>query len=143
MPLVVVPGIIPTLVAGATKVGVVRVVVGGVVTYLLGTEVIARFIPGTDASIEDLEQDIKDLGLDIIEEGSEFVFTGFLNTVEYVGPAVIKGLERTYEAVRNSLRGNEVNTITAGTIVILTIITAIFLRSAVQVAGATVFNDSI
>ena len=86
---------------------------------------------------------IDDLLIEPLEEGVNIVFTEFLNTVEYLGPAIIRGVGRTYDSLRNVLRGNEVNTITAGTIIVLTIGMAVFLRNAVQVAGATVFNDSI
>ena len=57
-------------VAGSTA---TRYVIGGVVTYVIGTEIIGSFSEGADDRIKDFEDGLKEDGINVLEGFGEGV----------------------------------------------------------------------
>ena len=96
-------------VAGSTA---TRYVIGGVVTYVIGTEIIGSFSEGADDRIKDFEDGLKEDGINVLAGFGE----GLLQVAEYGGVAIQKGVGLTYNELRKSLLENTADTFTALTI---------------------------
>ena len=83
--------------------------------------------------------ELASIGIDVVEDTAESVATGIGEAVpeiiERVGPAVIKGINNTVNALRNELRGSEVKVLTTFMIFIVGYTTAVYLLSWVRGAG--------
>ena len=109
-------------VAGST---VTRYVIGGAVTYVVGTEVIGSFWEGADEEIEGFEKALKESGADVVQGFAE----GTMQILEYGGVAVKKGVDLTYNEIRKSVLEDTANTFTKITIGAIVILSAVKLFS--------------
>ena len=82
-------------------------------------------------------------GTDVLDEGMDVTGGFILEAIEKGGPALLTGIENTFIALRETVRGREVGFITAFTVIVLTILTARFLWNTSLTAGRTIFDDSI
>ena len=82
-------------------------------------------------------------GTTIIDGGIDVTGGFILEAIEKGGPALLTGIENTFIALRDTVKGREVGFITAFTVLVLTILTARFLWNTSATAGRTIFDDSI
>ena len=82
-------------------------------------------------------------GTNVIDGGIDVTGGFILEAIEKGGPAILTGIENTFIALRETVRGREVGFITAFTVLVLTILTARFLWNTSATAGRTIFDDSI
>jgi hypothetical protein len=125
------PIIVPIItgLAGST---VVRVVIGGVVTYVAGTEVVGYIDEKLGDKIDEVEAEFKEAGATIISETVEELGDLSLSFIRGVIPAIIDGAKAGYDAIRDGFRGKEPETIAALTISVLVIIAALTLLHEVR-----------
>jgi len=122
-------GVFPAIggTAGAVTGFIVRkkvwiTVTGAVMTgFYIGTELYEMAF-GQEAA-DELTQDLKDLGFEIVDE----IGDAALAFVEGFGGAVITGLDNTYDAVRDRLRGHEPDVIAGIVVAALAVGTVLFL----------------
>jgi len=113
--------------AGST---VVRVVVGGTVVYLLGKQVAGEVNEDIGEKIEDFENAIVEAGGNVIVgAGAEF-----LDIIEGLGGAIVRGVDGAYDAVRDKLRGKEPDVIAGLVIASLSIMTVVYLYHSAKYA---------
>ena len=105
----------PWFVPVASLVGstVVRRIVAGGVIYLVGTEVVGEVSDTADERITDLENQLKEVGGDIISDTATAVGGFTLDVVRGLGSAVVDGVDGAYDALREKLRGKEPDVIAA------------------------------
>jgi hypothetical protein len=84
-----------------------------------------------------------EVGTNIVGGGIDVTGGFILEAIERGGPAILTGVENTFIALRETIRGREVNWITVFTVVVISILTARFLWNASRTAGMTIFDDSI
>lgn len=82
-------------------------------------------------------------GTNVLNGGIDVTGGFILEAIEKGGPALLTGIENTFIALRETVRGREVGFITAFTVIALTILTARFLWNTSATAGRTIFDDSI
>tara|TARA_R100000963_G_C4603069_1_gene76086 strand:+ start:240 stop:668 length:429 start_codon:yes stop_codon:yes gene_type:complete len=125
------PIIVP-IIAGLAGSTVVRVVIGGVVTYVAGTEVVGYIDEKLGDKIDEVEAEFKEAGATIISETVEELGDLSLSFIRGVIPAIIDGAKAGYDAIREGFRGKEPETIAALTISVLVIIAALTLLHEVR-----------
>tara|TARA_R110002012_G_scaffold122334_2_gene272334 strand:+ start:1834 stop:2292 length:459 start_codon:yes stop_codon:yes gene_type:complete len=86
---------------------------------------------------------LREAGVDVLEDGVEFTASVVIETIEKAGPAFLTGVENTFIALRESMRGREVNWLTFFTVTVLVILAGRFLWNTSRTAGRTIFDDSI
>ena len=105
------PWLVP--VAAIAKSTVVRYIVGGTVTYFVGTEIVGQLDESIGENIEDLEQTLVSEGGTIVAGVAERVGGLTLEVVRGFGSAVVDGVDGAYDALREKLRGKEPDVIAA------------------------------
>lgn len=122
---------------------VARYAVGGVITYVVGKEVVAVVNQEAGESIEDVENSILDAGADAIEDGLGQLGDALVDTVGSIGslslqflegaiPAIINGIDKGYDVVRDKLKGKEPDVIAGFTIGALSFLTVVYLYQSVK-----------
>lgn len=129
------PVFVPVLagIAGST---VVRYAVGGVITYVVGKEVVASVNEDAGETVEDIEDAIIGAGGTILSGAATELGSLSLTFVEGFGSAVITGIERAYDTVRDKLRGKEDDVIAGFTVGFMAILTLVFLYQSAKKGGA-------
>ena len=129
------PVIAPVLagIAGST---VVRYVVAGTVTYFVGKEIVASVNEDAGENIDDIENAIIAAGGTILSGAASELGSLSLDFVEGFGSAVITGIERAYDTVREKLRGKEDDVIAGFTVGFMAILTLVFLYQSAKKGGA-------
>ena len=129
------PVIAPVLagIAGST---VVRYVVAGTVTYFVGKEIVASVTEDAGENIDDIENAIIAAGGTILSGAASELGSLSLDFVEGFGSAVITGIERAYDTVREKLRGKEDDVIAGFTVGFMAILTLVFLYQSAKKGGA-------
>ena len=129
------PVFVPVLagIAGST---VVRYAVGGVITYVVGKEVVASVNEDAGETVEDIEDAIIGAGGTILSGAATELGSLSLTFVEGFGSAVITGIERAYDTVREKLRGKEDDVIAGFTVGFMAILTLVFLYQSAKKGGA-------
>ena len=118
------PAFIP-FVAGLAGSTVVRYVVGGVVVYVAGTEVVGRFSEDADDKIEAFEAELMGIGANIVDRFGE----GIVEVIEFGGVAAMKGGKLAYMEGRKAFLENTKEASFALTIGGLTILSFVWLYS--------------
>jgi hypothetical protein len=129
------PVFVPVLagIAGST---VVRYAVAGTVTYFVGKEVVASVNEDAGETVDDIEDAIIGAGGTILSGAATELGSLSLTFVEGFGSAVITGIERAYDTVREKLRGKEDDVIAGFTVGFLAILTIVFLYQSAKKGGA-------
>jgi hypothetical protein len=129
------PVFVPVLasIAGST---IVRYTVGGVVTYVVGKQIVASVNEDAGETIDDLEDTLVEAGATILDGAATELGSLSLTFVEGFGSAVITGIERAYDTVREKLRGKEDDVIAGFTVGFLAILTIVFLYQSAKKGGA-------
>ena len=129
------PVFVPVLagIAGST---VVRYTVAGAVTYFVGKEVVASVNEDAGETVEDIEDAIIGAGGSILSGAASELGSLSLDFVEGFGSAVITGIERAYDTVRDKLRGKEDDVIAGFTVGFMAILTLVFLYQSAKKGGA-------
>lgn len=100
-----------------------------------------------ESEIGDIFAELRDDGIQVIstgiESGTKAAGETVVETIEKAGPALLTGIENTFIAIRESLRGREVAWVTVLTVVVITLLAGRFLWNTSRTAGMTVFDDSI
>lgn len=86
---------------------------------------------------------LREAGVDVLEDGIEVTASVVIETIEKAGPAFLTGMENTFIALREAVRGREVSWLTAFTVGVFVILAGRFLWNTSSIAGRTVFDDSI
>ena len=86
---------------------------------------------------------LRETGVDVIEDGIGFTSAVVIETIEKAGPAFLTGLENTFTALRETVRGREVSWLTAFFVGVFILLAARFVWNTSATAGRTVFDDSI
>ena len=84
--------------------------------------------------------ELLETGANVVNGGIDVTGGFILEAIEKGGPAVLTGVENTFIALRETLRGREVGYLTTFTVVVLTILTARFLWNPSATAGRTIFE---
>jgi hypothetical protein len=128
------PVFVPVLagIAGST---VVRYAVAGTVTYFVGKEVVASVNEDAGETVDDIEDAIIGAGGTILSGAATELGSLSLTFVEGFGSAVITGIERAYDTVREKLRGKEDDVIAGFTVGFLAILTIVFLYQSAKKGG--------
>ncbi len=100
------------LIVGAAGSTATRYVIGGIVTYVIGSEIIGSFSEGADERIQDFEDGLKEAGINVLDGFGE----GVLQIAEYGGVAIQKGVSLTYNEIRKSLLEDTADAFTAITV---------------------------
>ena len=129
------PVFVPVL-AGIAVSTVVRYAVGGVITYVVGKEVVASVNEDAGETVEDIEDAIIGAGGTILSGAATELGSLSLTFVEGFGSAVITGIERAYDTVRDKLRGKEDDVIAGFTVGFMAILTLVFLYQSAKKGGA-------
>ena len=119
-------------IAGST---VVRYAVGGVITYVVGKEVVASVNEDAGETVEDIETAIIGAGGTILTGAAAELGSLSLTFVEGFGSALITGFERAYDTVRDKLRGREDNVIAGFTVGFIALLTMVYLYQSVKRGG--------
>jgi hypothetical protein len=129
------PVFVPVLagIAGST---VVRYAVAGTVTYFVGKEVVASVNEDAGETVDDIEDAIIGAGGTILSGAATELGSLSLTFVEGFGSAVITGIERAYDTVREKLRGKEDDVIAGFTVGFLAVLTIVFLYQSAKKGGA-------
>ena len=129
------PVFVPVLasIAGST---IVRYTVGGVVTYVVGKQIVASVNEDAGETIDDLEDTLVEAGATTLDGAATELGSLSLTFVEGFGSAVITGIERAYDTVREKLRGKEDDVIAGFTVGFLAILTIVFLYQSAKKGGA-------
>ena len=95
----------------------------------------------------------KDIAMDALDDGAELVEVTLeqlsvllrrtanylgeigLNFFKYLGPAVIEGVENTYDAIRDLFRGKEDDIVAGFLTGFIAVLTVVYLYQSVKVAG--------
>jgi len=107
-------------------------------------------IPST-ADIQDVAEDVFDKAVnglitvaeimaDVFGQIASGIYNASIDIVKNVGPAVVDGVENTYDYVRGKLRGKEPDIIAAVTVGLLTILTGVYLYNAAK-RGTPTFSE--
>ncbi len=107
-------------------------------------------IPST-ADIQDVAEDVFDKAVnglitvaeimaDVFGQIASGIYNASIDIVKNVGPAVVDGVENTYDYVRGKLRGKEPDIIAAVTVGLLTILTGVYLYNAAR-RGTPTFSE--
>ncbi len=114
------------------------VVIGGklVIGYFVGTELIGYVDEEAGETIDELEASIVEAGLTIAEGVAEETAGLSLALIEGFGSAVVRGIELTYDTVREKLRGKEDDVIAGFTVGFMAILTLVFLYQSAKKGGA-------
>ena len=120
-------------IAGSTA---VRYVVGGVITYVVGKEVVASVNEDAGETVEDIEDAIIAAGGTVLSGAASELGSLSLTFVEGFGSALITGMERAYDTVREKLRGKEDDVIAGFTVGFMAILTLVFLYQSAKKGGA-------
>ena len=94
----------------------------------------------TEDKFKGVLDELFELSVNVLNGGIDVTGGFILEAIEKGGPAVLTGVENTFIALRETLRGREVGYLTTFTVVILTILTARFLWNASATAGRTIFE---
>ena len=121
------------IIAGST---VVRYAVGGVITYVVGKEVVASVNSDAGETVDDIETAIIDAGGTVIRGAAAELGSLSLTFVEGFGSALITGIEQAYDTVRNKLRGREDNVIAGFTVGFMAVLTLVLLYNRAKKGGA-------
>ena len=121
------------IIAGST---VVRYAVGGVITYVIGKEVVASVNSDAGETVDDIETAIIDAGGTVIRGAAAELGSLSLTFVEGFGSALITGIEQAYDTVRNKLRGREDNVIAGFTVGFMAVLTLVLLYNSAKKGGA-------
>tara|TARA_R100001129_G_scaffold29042_2_gene19377 strand:+ start:4222 stop:4641 length:420 start_codon:yes stop_codon:yes gene_type:complete len=124
-------------------------VTGGIITGAVA----AYFVKTSDGAIAEVTEDA---ALKAVEAGAELIQTTFaelapllesaagkfkeagLDFLRYAGPAVITGVENTYNAARGLLRGKEDEIIAGFTVGFIAVLTIVYLYQSVKTVGDAV-----
>lgn len=69
---------------------------------------------------------------DLVAEGISAIGNATIDVVKYVGPAVVDGIENTYDYIRGKLRGREPDIIAAITVGALAVLAGVYLFNAAK-----------
>tara|TARA_R100001129_G_scaffold172207_1_gene142735 strand:+ start:397 stop:819 length:423 start_codon:yes stop_codon:yes gene_type:complete len=113
-------------------------IIGGkvVIGYFLGTELLGYVDEETGESIDELEDTLIEAGLTIAEGVAEETAGLSLALIEGFGSAVVRGIELTYDTVREKLRGKEDDVIAGFTVGFMAVLTLVFLYQSAKKGGA-------
>ena len=125
-------GIFVPFLAGLAGSTIVRYTVGGVVTYVVGKEVVAAVNEDAGETVDDLEDAMIEAGATILDGAATELGSLSLTFVEGFGSAVITGIERAYDTVREKLRGKEDDVIAGFTVGFMAILTLVFLYNSAK-----------
>ena len=92
---------------------------------------------------EDVANDLIDAGVPVLRTVGEDVADALgsigsnlgnatIQVIEYAGPALVDGIENTYDYIRGKLRGREPNIIAAVTVGALTVLAGVYLFNAAK-----------
>ena len=112
-----------------------RYTVAGVVTYVVGKEIVATVNEDAGETLEDIENLLIENGLDILDGAADQLGSLSLTFVEGFGSALITGIERAYDTVRGKLRGREDNVIAGFTVGFIALLTITYLYQSVKRGG--------
>tara|TARA_R100000388_G_scaffold72066_1_gene52213 strand:- start:2856 stop:3248 length:393 start_codon:yes stop_codon:yes gene_type:complete len=124
-------------------------VVGPITTkiYQYGLEYYKENPDGTLSSVA------KNIAMDALDDGAELVEVTLeqlsvllrrtanylgeigLNFFKYLGPAIIEGVENTYDAIRDLFRGKEDDIVAGFLTGFIAVLTVVYLYQSVKVAG--------
>ena len=107
-----------------------------VVGYFVGTELIGYVDEEAGETIDDLEASLVEAGLTVAEGVVEETAGLSLALIEGFGSAVVKGIEMTYDTVREKLRGKEDDVIAGFTVGFMAILTLVFLYNSAKKGGS-------
>ncbi len=120
-------------IAGST---VVRWSIGGTVAYFAGKNLAATVDEDLGETIDNIEDAIIEAGGTIVSGTLDELGSVSLSFVEGFGSAVITGIERAYDTVREKLRGKEDDVIAGFTVGFMAILTLVFLYQSAKKGGA-------
>ena len=107
-----------------------------VIGYFVGTELIGYVDEEAGETIDELEDSLIEAGLTIAEGVAEETAGLSLALIEGFGSAVVRGIELTYDTVREKLRGKEDDVIAGFTVGFLAVLTIVFLYQSAKKGGA-------
>ena len=113
---------------------VVRYAVGGTIAYVVGKNVVATASDDAGDKIEDIENQLKGLGAEIVQGTAQELGSISLQFVEGFGAAFIRGLDGAYDAVRDKLRGKEPAVISGFTVAAVAVLTLVYLYQSAKAA---------
>ena len=113
---------------------VVRYAVGGTIAYVVGKQVVATASDDAGDKIEDIENQLKGLGAEIVQGTAQELGSISLQFVEGFGAAFIRGLDGAYDAVRDKLRGKEPAVISGFTVAAVAVLTLVYLYQSAKAA---------
>ena len=128
------PVFVPVLAAvGGT---VLRYSIAGVTAYVVGTQVVATVDEDAGEKIEEIEAFLIENGKTVLEGTADQLGSLSLAFVEGFASALITGVERAYDTVRDKLRGKEDDVIAGFTVGLMAVLTLVFLYQSAKKGGA-------
>ena len=127
------PVFIPAL--GAAGGVALRYTVAGVVTYVVGKQIVATIDEDAGDTLDGIEATLIENGLTILDGAADQLGSLSLTFVEGFGSALITGIERAYDTVRGKLRGREDNVIAGFTVGFIALLTMVYLYQSVKRGG--------
>ena len=113
-----------------------RYTIAGVVTYVVGKEIVATVDEDAGETLEDIEKLLLENGLNILDGAADQLGSISLSFIEGFGSALITGIERAYDTVRGKLRGREDNVIAGFTVGFMAVLTLVLLYNSAKKGGA-------
>ena len=138
------PAAAPVVAAGGGAAGVAgRTVVkkyigaGGklVVAFFLGKELIGQVDEEAGETADDLTNQLIEAGASVIDGALSELGGLSLDFLEGAGSAIVRGIEATYDTVRDKLRGREDNVIAGFTVGFIALLTIVYLYQSVKRGG--------
>ena len=138
------PAAAPVVAAGGVAAGVAGrtvvkkyIVAGGklVVAFFLGKELIGQVDEEAGETADDLTNQLIEAGASVIDGALSELGGLYLDFLEGAGSAIVRGIEATYDTVRDKLRGREDNVIAGFTVGFIALLTMVYLYQSVKRGG--------
>ena len=69
---------------------------------------------------------------DVLEDAASAIGNATIQVAKFIGPAIVDGVENTYDYIRGKLRGSEPDIIAAITVGALTVLAAVYLFNSAK-----------
>ena len=113
------------------------IVAGGklVVAFFLGKELIGQVDEESGETVDELTNQLIEAGATVIDGALSELGGLSLDFLEGAGSAIVRGIEATYDTVREKLRGREDNVIAGFTVGFIALLTMTYLYQSVKRGG--------
>ena len=113
------------------------IVAGGklVVAFFLGKELIGQVDEESGETVDELTNQLIEAGATVIDGALSGLGGLSLDFLEGAGSAIVRGIEATYDTVRDKLRGREDNVIAGFTVGFIALLTMTYLYQSVKRGG--------